>query len=82
MKECIERKGKMSLKEYMGHCVAQGGNWTAMMMSGLRDLSETDCKFKKVFEAMPDKSYEFQEVMKILEPLVDLSDPDLKYKKK
>lgn len=74
-KKCVDRTEKMTLNEFLGHTVAQGGNWAAMFMSGIRDLSKEDCDFKKIFDSMPEnKTYSFIEVLELIEPYVDLSD--------
>lgn len=46
----------MTLNEFLNHCTACGGNWTAMIMSGIKEVAP------KVYAEMPDRSYEFDEV--------------------
>ena len=48
---------KMKMQDFLKHCTACGGNWTRMLMSGIKAL------FPEYWEAMPDKSYEFEEIM-------------------
>lgn len=63
---------KMSMKEFLSHCYAQGGNWTAMLMSGIRNLSEKNSDFKMVYDNMPDdKEYSFVDVLELIDPLVE-----------
>ena len=50
----------MTFKEFLGHCTAQGGNWTKMLMTGIKEV------FPEYWEAMPDKTYEFQDILQIL----------------
>ena len=38
----------------------QGGNWTKMLMTGIKNL------FPDYYEAMPDITYQFEDIIKIL----------------
>lgn len=38
----------MTQKEFMSHCAASGGNWTSMLLSGLKELRPA------VFQAIPE----------------------------
>jgi len=54
----------MNMKDYISnYCTACGGNWTSMLMSGIKVL------FPEYWEAMPDKSYELYEIVEHLEVL-------------
>lgn len=46
----------MTFTEFLTYCIACGGNWTAMIMSGIKAVAP------EVYEAMPDRSYSFDEV--------------------
>ena len=46
----------MTLDTFMTHCTACGGNWTAMIMTGIAEVAP------EVYDQMPDRSYEFDEV--------------------
>ncbi len=71
---CNSTQSKMSRVDFLSHCAAQGGDWTSMLMTGIEDLSKTDCRFKKLWDSMEDgKSYEFVDVWKSLLPIVDLN---------
>jgi len=38
----------------------QGGNWTKMLMTGIKNL------FPEYYEKMPDITYQFEDILKIL----------------
>ena len=46
----------MTLDTFMTHCFACGGNWTAMIMTGIEEVAP------EVYAQMPDRTYEFDEV--------------------
>lgn len=46
----------MTLDEFMNKCTACGGNWTQMIMTGIKAVAPT------IYEEMPNRSYEFDEV--------------------
>ena len=46
----------MTLDTFMKHCTACGGNWTAMIMTGIKKVAP------EVYDQMPDRTYEFDEV--------------------
>lgn len=46
----------MTLKEFLSNCNACGGNWTEMIMTGIKAVAPT------IYEEMPNRSYEFDEV--------------------
>ena len=50
-------------KTFLDNCTACGGNWTAMLMSGIKRL------FPEYWEKMPDKEYDINEVFLILKEL-------------
>ena len=39
---------EMSMREFLNHCTAMGGNWGGMLLSGIRKL------YPEVWEAIPD----------------------------
>ena len=47
----------MKMQDFLKHCTACGANRTRMLMSGIKVL------FPEYWEAMPDKSYEFEEII-------------------
>jgi len=52
----------MTLKEFVSrHCIACGGNWTAMFLTGIKNC------FPDFYKKMPKKNYSFEEVARILE---------------
>ena len=53
----------MTGKEFLNNCTACGGNWTAMLLTGIK------CCFPKEYEAMEDKTYSIEEVLQITEKL-------------
>lgn len=55
----------MTLKEFLNNCTACGGNWTQMIMTGIKAVAPT------VYEEMPDRSYEFDEVCFIVNHLCE-----------
>ena len=46
----------MTLDTFMKHCTACGGNWTAMIITGIKEVAPG------VYDQMPDRTYEFDEV--------------------
>lgn len=50
----------MTFDEFLGGCFMQGGNWTKMLMTGIKNL------FPDYWEQMPDKTYEFEDIVEIL----------------
>lgn len=52
----------MSGKEFLSKCTAQGGNWTAMLMSGIKEC------FPDYWNKLdPDKEYYMRDVWKMTE---------------
>lgn len=50
----------MDYKEFLHHhCQACGGNWAAMLMSGIREC------FPETYAKMEDREYDFEELIKI-----------------
>lgn len=49
----------MTMKEFLSHCTACGGNWTAMIGTGIREL------FPDEWNNLPD-TFEFEDVMEVL----------------
>lgn len=56
----LEMNTPMTLKEFVSHGVACGGNWTAMLLSGLKEVN------RPLWDSLPDKEYSFNEVLDIL----------------
>ena len=51
----------MLLKEYIErYCIAHGGNWTQMLLSGIERWNP------QLWASLPEKEYEFGEVCDIL----------------
>lgn len=50
----------MSFDEFLSNCFMQGGNWTKMLMTGIKNL------FPEYYEQMPDITYQFEDIVKIL----------------
>jgi hypothetical protein len=55
-----ERDNRMPGSEFMKKCTACGGNWAAMVMSGIRDV------FPEMYATMPDRDYDFIELCQML----------------
>lgn len=53
----------MISKDFLDKCTACGGNWTQMLMSGIKEL------YPDYWKDMPDKVYEFEDVITILKEL-------------
>ena len=45
---CYDHAKPMSLDEFKTHCTCCGGNWCAMLLSGINDL------YPEVYDAIPD----------------------------
>lgn len=53
----------MSGKEFLNNCTACGGNWTAMLLTGIERC------FPEEYKAMENKTYSLEEVLQITEKL-------------
>jgi len=54
----------MKLDEFVQeHCTACGGNWTRMLMTGIKE------KFPDTWDTMEDRTYELSEIIEILKRL-------------
>ena len=53
----------MTFNNFMEHCTLCGGNWTAMLMTGIKAVAP------EVYEKMPDRPYSFDEVCFIVNHL-------------
>lgn len=62
----------MTFNDFLKHCTACGGNWTAMLMTGIEEVAPD------MFEKMPDRSYAFDEVCFIVNHLCS-DRPHLRY---
>lgn len=49
----------MTGTEFLNNCTACGGNWSAMIMSGIKKC------FPEYYDRMEDKSYSFDELYSI-----------------
>lgn len=53
----------MTFDEFLGHCTACGGNWTAMLMTGIKEVAP------QVYEKLPDRDFDFNELCFIVNHL-------------
>lgn len=53
----------MTFNEFLGKCTACGGNWTAMLMSGIKEVAPA------IYDEMPDRSFSFDEICFIVNHL-------------
>lgn len=53
----------MTFDEFLERCTLCGGNWTAMLMTGIQAVAP------KVYEEMPDRGFSFDEVCFIVNHL-------------
>jgi hypothetical protein len=53
----------MTFNEFLEKCTLCGGNWTAMLMTGIKAVAPT------IYEEMPDRSFSFDEVCFIVNHL-------------
>ena len=53
----------MTYAEFIEKCTACGGNWVAMMMSGIKEVAP------EIYDEMPERSYGFDEVCFIVNHL-------------
>lgn len=53
----------MTFKQFLEKCTACGGNWTAMLMSGIKEVAP------EIYEGMPDRSFSFDEICFIVNHL-------------
>lgn len=51
----------MPYDEFLENCLACGGNWSNMILSGIRAI------FPNVYNTMPDREYTFVELIEIIE---------------
>lgn len=71
--DIVDNQEKMPIKEFGSFCFACGGNWSAMLMSGIRTLKDKDQRFKKIWDNLEDdRSYEFEQLEYMLRPVVDM----------
>lgn len=49
IQECLKSRMPMMGDEFFNHCVACGGNWSGMLLTGIKEL------FPRVWEAIPDE---------------------------
>lgn len=62
----------MTFDEFLDKCTACGGNWTAMILSGIKNVAP------EVYAALPDASYRFDEACFIAQHLCS-DQPHLRY---
>lgn len=49
IEECLRSRAPMTADEFLDHCVAYGGNWNGLFLSGIKEL------FPRVWEVIPDE---------------------------
>lgn len=53
----------MTLKEYLQHCTACGGNWSLMLFTGLQRLASAgDVRAQQILAKLPE-NYTFVEII-------------------
>lgn len=55
----------MTFNEFMENCTSCGGNWTAMLISGIKKVAP------KVYMQMPDRDFRFEEICFIVNHLCE-----------
>ena len=60
----------MTNEQFLTHCMAHGGNLSAMLMSGIKKV------FPTTYETLPDISYEFGELSWIVDCLIGTTERD------
>ena len=55
-----EAKPAMTFTEFLNNCIAGGGNWAAMLMSGIKKV------FPDKYAEMEDRQYTFEELLNII----------------
>ena len=65
----LNEEEKMSLNEFLSHCTAHGGNWVAMLLSGIKEVNP------EYFATIPaDKDIDINEVFKMMQDIgVDMN---------
>lgn len=58
-------KLNITMDEFMNNTLAYGGNWTAMLLSGVKAV------YPELYEAMPDITYSFYEVSTLVNLLCE-----------
>lgn len=53
----------MTFNQFLEECEMCGGNWTAMLMTGIKKVAP------KIFEEMPDRAFTFDEILFIVNHL-------------
>ena len=48
MKACLAKKTPMTFDQFLDHCTACGGNWSGMLLTGVRKL------WPEVWDIIPD----------------------------
>lgn len=49
IEECIRSRVPMTGKEFLDNCVACGGNWSGMLLTGIKEI------FPRVWDAVPEQ---------------------------
>ena len=79
-KENVFGMGKGDIAKAMNfvkeHGIASGGNWSAMVMKAIKH------GLPKVFKEMPDREYEFEELIYIVHENIKVRLPDVELFKK
>ena len=78
--EMYKEMGKGDIAKAMDfvkeHGIASGGNWSAMVMKAIKH------GLPKVFKEMPDREYEFEELIYIVHENIKVRLPDVELFKK
>lgn len=55
----------MTFNDFINECLDCGGNWTKMLMTGIKEVAP------KIYESMPDRGYSFDEICFIVNHLCE-----------
>lgn len=53
--------GEISYDNFLKNCIACGGNWSNMLITGIKSL------YPRVYDLMPDREYSFLELVELIE---------------
>jgi hypothetical protein len=70
---CVnETNERMTAKEYIHtYCTGQGGNLTAMILSGMNELRKTRTEWQKVYDELPDGNISIDQFQTATEHLIN-----------
>lgn len=60
MKAIAQEKTDITQEDFINHCTACGGNWTAMIITGIKEI------FPLTYAALPDVNYAFEDVCNVI----------------